>query len=146
MSGELEWGDRIPGNKACQQILHVRTYDLPRRVMCDCVFHLQKPEFKAQPLPDFAVGPSLPPKPTQQPTKPLPFALQTEVRGQQHTSKWLEKVSGVHVVFDLVLRGTLTLCGKRVNGFVLLFCTVDNLLRLRLLTSIRLSNRLPKKL
>lgn len=72
--------------------------------MCDCVFHLQKPEFKAQPLPDFAVGPSLPPKPTQQPTKPLPFALQTEVRGQQHTSKWLEKVSSVHVVCDLVVR------------------------------------------
>lgn len=66
--------------------------------MCDFVLHLQKSDFKAQPLPNFAVPPSLLPKSTQQPTKPTPFTLQTEVRGQQHTSMWLEKVSGVHVV------------------------------------------------
>lgn len=72
--------------------------------MCDCVLHLQKPEFKAQPLPNFAVAPSLLLKSTQPSTKPMPFTLQTEVRGQQHTSVWLEKVSGVHVVFDLEVR------------------------------------------
>ena len=82
--------------------------------MCDYVLHLQKPEFKAQPLPNFAVAPSLLSKPTQQPTKPMPFTLQTEVRGQQHTSMWLEKVSGVYVVFDLKVRGSTS--GKLTYG------------------------------
>ena len=53
---------------------------------------LQKPEFKAQPLPDFVMGPSLPPKSVQPPTKVEPFNLKTEERGHQHSTRWLQKV------------------------------------------------------
>ena len=49
-----------------------------------------KPEFGAQPLPDFVMDPSLPLKSVQQPTKVEPFNLKTEEQGHQHSTKWLQ--------------------------------------------------------
>lgn len=60
---------------------------------------LQRPEFKAQPLPDFGLLPDLPLKAPPHLTKPKPFSLQTEVRGEQHTVKQQEKVcTTLHVI------------------------------------------------
>lgn len=63
--------------------------------MCnvDFVFiHVQKAPFKAQPLPDFGLLPDLPPKAPPHNTKPKPFSLQTDIRGEQHVLKHQEKV------------------------------------------------------
>ena len=74
-------------NECCKYLsgsIHVTT--------CIVTFSiLQKPEFKAQPLPDFG-GPSLPLKVVQPITNPQPFSLLSEIRGQKYNSKWIEKV------------------------------------------------------
>ena len=54
---------------------------------------VQPAPFKAQALPDFSGGPTVPAKKELLPTKPQPFHLQSVARANKHASDWKEKVS-----------------------------------------------------
>ena len=52
----------------------------------------EKPEFKAQPLPSSTFKPSFVPVLDASVTKPKPFNLHTDIRGEQHLQKWKEQI------------------------------------------------------